>query len=45
MGRLVGPVETLDLELDTEGGYVIAVDAAGAGVVDVWLHASGSSAR
>ena len=38
-------VENLDLELGAEGGYVIAVDAVGAGQGDVILYASGSSAR
>lgn len=38
-------VENLNLELDAEGGYVIAVDSVGAGHQDVVLYASGSSAR
>ena len=38
-------VENLTLELDAEGGYVIAVDSVGAGRNDVVLYASGSSAR
>lgn len=32
-------------ELEPDGGYVIAVDAVGAGADDVVLYASGSSAR
>lgn len=38
-------VENLTLELEAEGGYVIAVDSVGAGLRDVVLYASGSSAR
>jgi microcompartment protein CcmK/EutM len=38
-------VENLSLELEAEGGYVIAVDSVGAGLDDVVLYASGSSAR
>jgi microcompartment protein CcmK/EutM len=38
-------VETLDLELKPTGGFVVAVDAVGAGVGEVVLTASGSSAR
>ena len=38
-------VEDLDLDLKPAGGYVVAVDAVGAGVNEVVLYASGSSAR
>ncbi len=38
-------VENLSLEQKPEGGYVIAVDAVGAGSKEVVLYASGSSAR
>lgn len=38
-------VENLNLELEGDGGYVIAVDAVGAGAGEVVLYASGSSAR
>lgn len=38
-------VETLSLDLTPDGGYVITVDAVGAGANDVVLLASGSSAR
>ena len=38
-------VETLNLDVTADGGYVIAVDAVGAGANDVVLLASGSSAR
>ena len=38
-------VENLDLDLKPDGGYVIAVDAVGAGANEVVLYASGSSAR
>jgi microcompartment protein CcmK/EutM len=38
-------VETLDLDLKTTGSFVVAVDAVGAGVGEVVLTASGSSAR
>lgn len=38
-------VENLSLEQKPEGGYVIAVDAVGAGAKEVVLYASGSSAR
>lgn len=38
-------VETLGLDTSPDGGYVIAVDAVGAGADDVVLLASGSSAR
>jgi carbon dioxide concentrating mechanism protein CcmL len=38
-------VENLSPELKPEGGYVVAVDAVGAGASEVVLYASGSSAR
>jgi microcompartment protein CcmK/EutM len=38
-------VENLTTTLDREGGYVVAVDAVGAGQGEVVLYASGSSAR
>ncbi len=38
-------VRNLDLELDLEGGYVVAADAVGAGAGEVVLYATGSSAR
>lgn len=38
-------VENLSPELKTEGGYVVAIDAVGAGAGEVVLYASGSSAR
>jgi carbon dioxide concentrating mechanism protein CcmL len=38
-------VENLNLDLEPDGGYVIAVDAVGAGANEVVLYASGSSAR
>ncbi len=38
-------VETQNLDMTPDGGYVIAVDAVGAGADDVVLLASGSSAR
>ena len=38
-------VEHIGPDLKPEGGYVIAVDAVGAGVGEVVLTASGSSAR
>ena len=38
-------VENLSLDLKAEGGYVVAVDAVGAGSKEVVLYASGSSAR
>ncbi|CAN5200222.1 MAG: EutN/CcmL family microcompartment protein [Gemmatimonadetes bacterium] len=38
-------VRNLDLELDPEGGYVVAADAVGAGAGEVVLYATGSSAR
>ncbi len=38
-------VENLTLDLEPEGGYVVAVDAVGAGAREVVLYATGSSAR
>lgn len=38
-------VENLSTTLEREGGYVIAVDSVGAGVGEVVLYATGSSAR
>ncbi len=38
-------VENLTLDLQAEGGYVVAVDSVGAGAGEVVLYASGSSAR
>ncbi len=38
-------VENLTLDQKPEGGYVVAVDAVGAGSREVVLYASGSSAR
>lgn len=38
-------VENLTIDLKPEGGYVVAVDAVGAGASEVVLYASGSSAR
>lgn len=38
-------LENLGPEMETDGGYVVAVDAVGAGVREVVLYASGSSAR
>lgn len=38
-------VRNLDLELEHEGGYVVAADAVGAGAGEVVLYATGSSAR
>ena len=38
-------VENLTTTLEKEGGYVIAVDSVGAGVGEVVLYATGSSAR
>ncbi len=38
-------VENLGMDLAPEGGYVVAVDAVGAGADEVVLYASGSSAR
>lgn len=44
-GRKLLVVRTLDLEAKETGAYVIAVDAVNAGVGDVVLVATGSSAR
>ncbi len=38
-------VQQLALDMKPEGGYVVAVDAVGAGLNDTVLFASGSSAR
>jgi ethanolamine utilization protein EutN/carbon dioxide concentrating mechanism protein CcmL len=38
-------VQNLDLEMGLEKGYVVAVDAVGAGAGEVVLYATGSSAR
>ncbi|MGI8496028.1 MAG: EutN/CcmL family microcompartment protein [Gemmatimonadaceae bacterium] len=38
-------VINLTTELKPEGGYVVAVDSVGAGVGEVILYATGSSAR
>jgi len=38
-------VENLSPEMKAEGGYVVAIDAVGAGAGEVVLYASGSSAR
>lgn len=38
-------VENLSPSLEREGGYVVAVDSVGAGMGEVVLYASGSSAR
>lgn len=38
-------VENLSPALEREGGYVVAVDAVGAGAGEVVMYASGSSAR
>ena len=38
-------VENLTTSLGKEGGYVVAVDSVGAGVGEVVLYATGSSAR
>jgi microcompartment protein CcmK/EutM len=38
-------VENLATTLEKEGGYVVAVDAVGAGQGEVILYATGSSAR
>ncbi len=38
-------VNTLDLDAKETGGYVVAVNAVGAGVGEVVLFAQGSSAR
>ncbi len=38
-------VENLGPDMAADGGYVVAVDAVGAGAGEVILYASGSSAR
>ncbi len=38
-------VENLAPDLEPEGGYVVAIDAVGAGAGEVVLYASGSAAR
>jgi microcompartment protein CcmK/EutM len=38
-------VENLTISLEREGGYVVAVDSVGAGLGEVILYATGSSAR
>lgn len=38
-------VRQLDVNNEETGGYVVAVDAVGAGVDEVVMYASGSSAR
>ncbi|MFN2400734.1 MAG: EutN/CcmL family microcompartment protein [Gemmatimonadaceae bacterium] len=38
-------VENLATDLEREGGYVVAVDSVGAGLGEVILYATGSSAR
>lgn len=38
-------VENMTTALEKEGGYVVAVDSVGAGVGEVVLYATGSSAR
>ncbi len=38
-------VENMTTTLEREGGYVVAVDSVGAGIGEVVLYASGSSAR
>jgi microcompartment protein CcmK/EutM len=38
-------VRQLDVNNDETGGYVVAADAVGAGVDEVVMYASGSSAR
>jgi ethanolamine utilization protein EutN/carbon dioxide concentrating mechanism protein CcmL len=38
-------VDNLTTDLEREGGYAVAVDSVGAGMGEVVLYASGSSAR
>lgn len=38
-------VENMTTGLEREGGYVVAVDSVGAGMGEIVLYASGSSAR
>ena len=44
-GRTFLIVDFLDLDAKETGGYVVAIDAVGAGVGEIVLVASGSSAR
>ncbi|MCC6156364.1 MAG: EutN/CcmL family microcompartment protein [Candidatus Hydrogenedentes bacterium] len=44
-GRKLLVVKILDTDAKETGGYVVAVDAVGAGIGEVVLVASGSSAR
>jgi carbon dioxide concentrating mechanism protein CcmL len=44
-GRKLLVVRFLDVDAGETGGYVVAVDAVGAGLDDVVLVATGSSAR
>ena len=44
-GRTLLVVKVLDVDAKETGAYVVAVDAVGAGVGEVVLVASGSSAR
>lgn len=44
-GRKFLVVKTLDLEAKETGGYVVAIDAVGAGLGEVVLVSTGSSAR
>ncbi len=44
-GRKFLVVRALDLDAKETGGYVVAIDAVGAGVGEVVLVSSGSSAR
>ena len=44
-GRTFLIVDILDLDAKETGGYVVAIDAVGAGVGEIVLVASGSSAR
>lgn len=44
-GRKLLVVHLLDIDAEETGGYVVAVDAVEAGVGDVVLVATGSSAR
>jgi microcompartment protein CcmK/EutM len=38
-------VQNINLDLEPDGSYVVAVDSVGAGAKEVVLYASGSSAR
>ena len=44
-GMKVLVVQTIDVDNADSGSYVVAVDAVGAGVGEVVMYASGSSAR